>query len=170
MGGLVILTSFYLVASIEEFAGWHHISKPFIASILPILVNPAKYATSVWMAMKSQMETAIGICIWQLNCAPSTPSSAQKSTIPAAQCHVRHIVASLYWIPGHEFTLPFANFQTIVFFVSVFSINKIIRDGESNYLGRLMLITCTLSSCSHSGFREEFDSASYTFTINRRHF
>jgi Ca2+:H+ antiporter len=53
-----------VVASIEETAERYHIPKPFIALILlPIVANAAEHVTSVWMAMKNQMELTIGICV-----------------------------------------------------------------------------------------------------------
>jgi len=83
---LFFLSKFPLVvASIEEFADRYHVPKPFIGLILlPIVVsdhldsppchvtfgsysvfqaNAAEHATSVWMAMKNQMELTITICV-----------------------------------------------------------------------------------------------------------
>jgi hypothetical protein len=45
------------------------------------------------------------------------------------------------WITGHDLTLFFANFETIVLFVSVLLVNLLIQDGKSNYMEGLMLIT-----------------------------
>lgn len=53
-----------VVASIEEFAVRYHVPKPFIGLILlPIVANAAEHVTSVWMAMKNQMELTITICV-----------------------------------------------------------------------------------------------------------
>lgn len=61
------------------------------------------------------------------------------------------------WITHHDLTLFFADFETIVLFVSVLLVNFLIQDGKSNYMEGLMLITlylvvalaCEYPSCSH---------------------
>ncbi|KAK7467605.1 hypothetical protein VKT23_004658 [Stygiomarasmius scandens] len=130
---VTVITSFcadYLVASIEEFANRYHIPKPFIGLILlPIVANAAEHVTSVWMAMKGQMELTIGICVG---------SSIQIATF------VVPLLVIVGWISGHELTLFFANFETITFFVSVFLVNTLIQDGKSNYMEGVMLITLYL--------------------------
>ena len=45
------------------------------------------------------------------------------------------------WITDHDLTLFFADFETIVLFVSVLLVNLLIQDGKSNYMEGLMLIT-----------------------------
>ncbi|KAJ7811426.1 Sodium/calcium exchanger protein-domain-containing protein [Mycena olivaceomarginata] len=130
--GTTVVTSFcadYLVASIEETAERYSIPKPFIGLILlPIVANAAEHVTSVWMAMKGQMELTIGICVG---------SSIQIATF------VIPLLVIVGWIagPGHELTLFFANFETISLFVSVFLVNTLIQDGKSNYMEGLMLVT-----------------------------
>jgi Ca2+:H+ antiporter len=44
----------------------------------------------------------------------------------------------------HDLTLFFADFETIVLFVSVLLVNFLIQDGKSNYMEGLMLITLYL--------------------------
>jgi len=130
---VTVVTSFcadYLVASIEETAQRYHIPKAFIGLILlPIVANAAEHVTSVWMAMKDQMELTIGICVG---------SSIQIATF------VVPLLVIVGWITHHELTLHFANFETIVFFVSVFLVNTLIQDGKSNYMEGLMLVTLYL--------------------------
>ncbi|KAJ7633061.1 Sodium/calcium exchanger protein-domain-containing protein [Roridomyces roridus] len=119
-----------LVASIEETAERYHIPKPFIGLILlPIVSNAAEHVTSVWMAMKGQMELTIGICVG---------SSIQIATFAIP------LLVIVGWIFGHELTLFFANFETITLFASVFLVNTLIQDGKSNYMEGLMLITLYL--------------------------
>lgn len=130
---VTVITSFcadYLVASIEEFAVRYNIPKPFIGLILlPIVANAAEHVTSIWMALKGQMELAIGICVG---------SSIQIAAF------VVPLLVIIGWISNHELTLFFANFETITFFVSVFLTNTLIQDGKSNYMEGLMLITLYL--------------------------
>jgi len=130
---VTVITAFcadYLVASIEEFADRYHISKPFIGLILlPIVGNAAEHVTSIWMALKGQMELTIGICVG---------SSIQIAAF------VIPLLVVIGWISNHELTLFFANFETIAFFASVFLVNTLIQDGKSNYMEGLMLVTLYL--------------------------
>ncbi|KAF5388984.1 hypothetical protein D9757_005086 [Collybiopsis confluens] len=130
---VTVVTAFcadYLVASIEEFADRYHIPKPFIGLILlPIVGNAAEHVTSIWMALKGQMELTIGICVG---------SSIQIAAF------VIPLLVVIGWISNHELTLFFANFETITFFASVFLVNTLIQDGKSNYMEGLMLITLYL--------------------------
>jgi len=127
--GVTVVTAFcadFLVASIEETAERYHIPKPFIGLILlPIVANAAEHVTSVWMAMKNQMELTITICVG---------SSIQIAAF------VVPLLVIVGWITGHELTLFFANFETIVLFVSVILVNTLIQDGKSNYMEGLMLL------------------------------
>ncbi|THG97694.1 hypothetical protein EW026_g4353 [Hermanssonia centrifuga] len=128
-----LITSFcadFLVASIEETAERYHIPKPFIGLILlPIVANAAEHVTSVWMAMKNKMELTIGICVG---------SSIQIAAF------VVPLLVIVGWITHHDLTLFFADFETIVLFVSVLLVNFLIQDGKSNYMEGLMLITLYL--------------------------
>nr|VWO97935.1 PLA2 protein [Ganoderma boninense] len=120
----------YLVASIEETAERYHIPKPFIGLILlPIVANAAEHVTSVWMAMKNKMELTIGICVG---------SSIQIAAF------VVPLLVIVGWITHHDLTLFFADFETIVLFVSVLLVNFLIQDGKSNYMEGLMLVTLYL--------------------------
>ncbi|KAI0683711.1 Calcium/proton exchanger [Cytidiella melzeri] len=128
-----VVTSFcadFLVASIEETAERYHIPKPFIGLILlPIVANAAEHVTSVWMAMKNKLELTIGICVG---------SSIQIAAF------VIPLLVIVGWITHHDLTLFFADFETIVLFVSVLLVNFLVQDGKSNYMEGLMLITLYL--------------------------
>ncbi|KAH7921066.1 Calcium/proton exchanger [Leucogyrophana mollusca] len=127
---VTVVTAFcaeYLVASIEETATRYNIPKAFIGLILlPIVGNAAEHVTSVWMAMKNKYELTIGICVG---------SSIQIANF------VIPLMVIVGWMTGHPLTLHFANFETIVLFVSVFLVNLLIMDGKSNYMEGLMLVT-----------------------------
>ncbi|KAF9469298.1 Sodium/calcium exchanger protein-domain-containing protein [Collybia nuda] len=131
--GVTVITSFcadYLVASIEETAERYSIPKPFIGLILlPIVANAAEHVTSVFMAMKGKMEISITICVG---------SSIQIAAF------VVPLLVIVGWMTGHELTLFFANFETIVLFASVLLVNTLIQDGRSNYLEGVMLVTLYL--------------------------
>ncbi|KAH6918355.1 Sodium/calcium exchanger protein-domain-containing protein [Coprinopsis sp. MPI-PUGE-AT-0042] len=127
--GVTIVTSFcadYLVASIEETAERYHISKTFIGLILlPIVANAAEHVTSIWMALKNKMELTITICVG---------SSIQIAAF------VVPLLVIVGWITGHELSLYFYDFETIVLFVSVILVNTLIQDGKSNYMEGLLLL------------------------------
>ncbi|KAF9014027.1 Sodium/calcium exchanger protein-domain-containing protein [Cyathus striatus] len=130
---VTLVTAFcadYLVASIEETAERYHIPKAFIGVILlPIVANAAEHVTSVWMAMKDKMELTIGICVG---------SSIQIAAF------VVPLLVIVGWISGHEMSLFFANYETIVLFVSVILVNTLIQDGKSNYMEGTMLLALYL--------------------------
>ncbi|KAF8584084.1 calcium/proton exchanger [Ramaria rubella] len=127
---VTVLTSFcadWLVASIEETAERYNISKAFIGLILiPIVANAAEHTTSIWMAIRGKYELTIGICIG---------SSIQIALF------VVPLLVLVGWVSGHELTLFFAHFETIILFVSVVLVNLLIMDGKSNYMEGLMLVT-----------------------------
>lgn len=126
---VTVVTAFcadYLIASIEETAERYHISKTFIGLILlPIVANAAEHVTSIWMAMKNKMELTITICVG---------SSIQIASF------VVPLLVIVGWISGHELTLYFKDFETIVLFVSVILVNTLIQDGKSNYMEGLLLL------------------------------
>ncbi|KAH9928219.1 calcium/proton exchanger [Fomitopsis serialis] len=130
---VTVITSFcadYLVASIEEVATRYGISKPFIGVILlPIVANAAEHVTSIWMARKNKMALTIGICVG---------SSIQISAF------VVPLLVIVGWMTGHNLTLFFSNFETIVLFVSVLLVQFLIQDGKSNYMEGMMLMTLYL--------------------------
>jgi Ca2+:H+ antiporter len=130
---VTVVTSFcadYLVGSIEEFALRYNIPKTFIGLILlPIVANAAEHVTSVWMALKNKMELTIGICV--------------GSSIQIAAFVVPLLVV-VGWMTGHELTLMFGDFETIILFVSVILVSLLIMDGKSNYMEGLMLLALYL--------------------------
>ncbi|KAG6830745.1 hypothetical protein H0H92_014826, partial [Tricholoma furcatifolium] len=101
-----------------------------VASVLSLLGvtvgNAAEHFTAVTMAMKNKMEVTITI---------SVGSSIQIAAF------VVPLLVIIGWISGHELTLYFANFETIVLFVSVLLVNTLVQDGKSNYMEGTMLIT-----------------------------
>ncbi|OCH90758.1 calcium/proton exchanger [Obba rivulosa] len=128
-----VITSFcadYLVASIDETTTRYKVPKPFVGLILlPIAGNAGGWITSVWMALKKKMETTIVICVG---------SSIQVAAF------VIPLLIIIGWMTHHELTLFFANFETIVLFVSVILVNFLVQDGKSNYMEGLMLIALYL--------------------------
>ncbi|TXT06070.1 hypothetical protein VHUM_03543 [Vanrija humicola] len=107
-----------LVGSIDETAQAWNIPKRFIGLILlPLVGNAAEHVTSIWMACKGKMELTIGVAVG---------SSIQ---IAAGMIPLLVIIA---WPMHRDLTLFFANFETIVLFVSVMLVNLLLQDGESH--------------------------------------
>ncbi|WVQ71678.1 calcium/proton exchanger [Cryptococcus sp. DSM 104548] len=127
---ITILTAFsadILVGSIDETAQQYNIPKRFIGLILlPLVGNAAEHVTSVWMACKGKMELTIGV---------SVGSSIQ---IAAGMIPLLVIIA---WPLQKDLTLFFANFETIVLFVSVMLVNLLLQDGRTNYMEGVMLMS-----------------------------
>jgi len=126
---VTVMTSFsadWLVSSIEETADKYGIPKSFIGIILlPIVANAAEHVTSVWMAAKGKMEMPLGICVG---------SSIQIILF------VIPLLVVIGWISGHALTLYFADFETIILFLSVLLVNTLIMDGKSHYMEGLILV------------------------------
>lgn len=91
--------------------------------LLPLVGNAAEHVTSVWMAYKGKMDLTIGVAVG---------SSIQ---IAAGMIPLLVLIA---WPLQKDLTLYFANFETIVMFVSVLLVNMLLQDGKSNYLEGLM--------------------------------
>lgn len=130
---ITVITAFcadVLVGSIDETAQQWHIPKRFIGLILlPLVGNAAEHVTSVWMACKGKMELTIGV---------SVGSSIQ---IAAGMIPLLVIIA---WPLHKNLTLFFANFETIVLFVSVMLVNLLLQDGRTNYMEGVMLMSLYL--------------------------
>lgn len=130
---VTVITAFcadVLVGSIDETATKWNIPKPFIGLILlPIVGNAAEHVTSIWMAMKGKMEITIGVAVG---------SSIQ---IAAGMIPILVIIS---WIMGKELTLFFADFETIMLFVSVLLVNMLLADGKAFALEGVMLIALYL--------------------------
>ncbi|KAF7325396.1 Vacuolar calcium ion transporter [Mycena venus] len=131
-----VVTSFcadYLVASIEETAERYSIPKPFIGLILlPIVANAAEHVTSVWMAMKGQMELTIGICVGSSIVA----NRDIRCTAPRYRRLDRRPRAQPFSLPTSR---PSASSSPCSS-----STRSSSKDGKSNYMEGLMLITLYL--------------------------
>ncbi|WVQ87416.1 calcium/proton exchanger [Cryptococcus gattii] len=115
---------------VAEMDQWSAGTWLFIGLILlPLVGNAAEHVTSVWMACKGKMELTIGV---------SVGSSIQ---IAAGMIPLLVIIA---WPLQKDLTLFFANFETIVLFVSVMLVNLLLQDGRSNYMEGVMLMSLYL--------------------------
>ncbi len=123
---LVALESEFLVGAIEpmtEQLGW---SKLFVGLIiLPIIGNAAEHSTAVMVAMKNKMDIAVEIAIG---------SSLQIILFVAPVL----VFISLFFKP---MVLIFNTYEIVALAVSVITANLVCRDGESNWLEGLQLVS-----------------------------
>ncbi|KAJ4480871.1 hypothetical protein J3R30DRAFT_3287733 [Lentinula aciculospora] len=122
------MTTFYVIASIEEFSEQYSIPRTFMSLILVPLVN-ADAISAVRMAVKGEMNATIDICIG---------SSIQIVAF------VVPLLVIVGWISGHELPLFFGQFETIIIFSSVFLTDTLMKNGKSNYFDGLMLMALYL--------------------------
>ncbi|KAJ3717213.1 hypothetical protein DFJ43DRAFT_1006505 [Lentinula guzmanii] len=131
---LAIVTAFttfcseLLVASIEELCEKYYFPKSFISLILLPLAN-ADNTSAMKMAMRGQMGVTVDICI----------GSAIQSI-----AFMEPLLVIVGWITGHEVHLFFGKFETIVFFSSVLLALTVVKNGKSNYLEGVVLVTLYL--------------------------
>lgn len=102
--------------------------------LLPLVGNAAEHVTSIWMACKGKMELTIGVAVG---------SSIQ---IAAGMIPLLVIIA---WPMHRDLTLFFANFETIVLFVSVMLVNLLLQDGEWGSPGRETVVDILRSHQLH---------------------
>ena len=119
--------------------------------------------------MKGKMELTIGICVGSsIVRFPINPPEAPSLIDTLSQQIAAFVIPLLVivgWVTGHDLTLFFANFETIVLFVSVLLVNLLIQDGKSNYMEGLMLVTlylvvalsCEFLFVPHTRLRADWD-------------
>ncbi|KAH8896998.1 Calcium/proton exchanger [Thozetella sp. PMI_491] len=116
----------YLVDSIDDIVASGKISKTFIGLILiPIVGNAAEHVTACVVAVKNNMDLAMGVAIG---------SSIQIALL------VTPFLVILGWAIGQPMTLRFETFETVAFGLSVLVVTYTVQDGKSNYLEGAMLM------------------------------
>jgi len=126
-----VVTSFATDALIEAIKGtideWK-VSKEFIGIILlPIIGNAAEHYTAIKVAMQNKMDLSLGV---------AAGSSCQMALL------VTPFTVMVGWCYGTEMTLNFHAFQVAVLLFSVFLVNTILNNGQSNWLeGYILLVT-----------------------------
>jgi Ca2+/H+ antiporter len=114
-------------ASIEDAAGSMGMSKVFIAAILlPIVGNAAEHAGSVMFAVKGKLDLSLGIAI--------------GSSTQIALC-VLPLLVIIGWCGNYDLTMNFGAFEGGSLLMSVISVTFAIKDGNSNWLLGLTLIS-----------------------------
>ncbi|KDO32542.1 calcium/proton exchanger [Saprolegnia parasitica CBS 223.65] len=124
---LVAVLSEFLVSSVDGFTEKADIPKSFVGIILlPIVGNAVEHLTAVKVALKNNMELAMGVAVG---------SATQISLFVVPVC----VVAG--WIMGQPMTLAFPTFEALSYIISVVVVYAIVVDGKSNWLEGSMLLT-----------------------------
>lgn len=130
---LSIVTAFIAVlsdaiaSSIENAGKSYKISSVFLSVIvLPIVGNAAEHASAVIFAIKNKLDISIGVAVG---------SSTQIAVL------VIPTLVILGWMMGHPVTLDFGFFEGMTLLLTVILTGFAIKDGSSNYLTGLVLIT-----------------------------
>ncbi|ETW04256.1 calcium/proton exchanger [Aphanomyces invadans] len=123
---LVSLFSEFLVSSVDGFTVSADIPKPFVGIILlPIVGNAVEHITAIKVALKNNMELAMGVAVG---------SATQIAVFVVPVC----VIAG--WLMGQPMTLAFNAFEAMTYVVSSVIVYVVVADGKSNWLEGAMLI------------------------------
>ncbi|KAF0700628.1 Aste57867_8806 [Aphanomyces stellatus] len=123
---LVAVFSEFLVSSVDGFTKTANIPKPFVGIVLlPIVGNAVEHITAIKVALKDNMELAMGVAVG---------SATQISLFVVPVC----VVAG--WIMGTPMTLAFNAFEAMTYVVASVVVYVVVADGKSNWLEGAMLI------------------------------
>lgn len=123
---LIALESEFLVKAIEPMTESLGISSFFVGIILiPIVGNAAEHSTAVWMAVKNKMDVAIEIAV----------GSCLQIVL-----FVLPILILVGALIDRTMSIVFNLFELASFVVAVLIANRVVGDGESNWLEGVQLI------------------------------
>ncbi|CAD7952490.1 unnamed protein product [Amoebophrya sp. A25] len=123
---LTAIMSEYLIQSIEATVLNFGTSKEFIGIIvLPIIGNAAEHYTAIIMAGRNKMDLSLGVAVG---------SGCQMMLL------VTPITVLMGWYADEPMSLNFHPFQIAVLLVSVLIVNRILANGETNWLEGVMLV------------------------------
>lgn len=122
----------FLVGSVESLTSQFGWTELFIGVILiAIIGNAAEHLTAVIVAMKNKMDLAIGIAV-----GSSTQVAAFVAPI---------LVFIGFFMGGNsQLNLVFSLFELIGIVLSIFIVNLVVNDGESNWLEGVQLLAAYL--------------------------
>ena len=122
---IIAIESEFLVGAVEPMTEALGLSKLFVGIIIiPIIGNAAEHSTAIIMAMKNKMDVSVEIAIG---------SSLQVILFVAPVL----IFLSLIFKP---MSIIFNAFELVALIVSVLIANRIVNDGESNWLEGVQLL------------------------------
>jgi len=127
---LVAWMSELLVGSVEHASHAMHLNELFIGVIIVAVIgNAAEHSTAVLMATKNKMDLSLSIAIG---------SSLQIALFVGP---VLVLVGRLF---GRPMDLVFEPLEVIAVMLSVFAVNQVAQDGESNWLEGAQLLSVYL--------------------------
>jgi len=123
--GIIGCTHLFL-DSVQGTADTTGFTKRFIAAILiPIASNAPECATVMVASRNGRVDFAIGVVV---------------GSILQIALFVIPILVILGWIIQQEMTLSFEPFQTIMLFLAVLVVNRLLQDGKYTYVQGAMLV------------------------------
>ncbi|KAN0126363.1 calcium/proton exchanger [Russula decolorans] len=123
---LVAFTAGFLVDSIDGLTSGRHISKWFVGLILlPNMGNAADHLFFIMSSVKLNLQASLGAAVG---------SSIQISLFAFP------FIVILGWILGKPLTLLFDLFESVVLFLSILTVNNVVKDGKSHWLKGMILI------------------------------
>jgi Ca2+:H+ antiporter len=127
---LVAWLSEFLVGSVEAARAHLGVTEMFIGVIVVATIgNAAEHSTAVWMAMKNKMDLSLGIAV----------GSSQQIAL-----FVAPLLVFVSWFMGHPMDLEFSIPEVVAVVVAVFIVAEISRDGETNWLEGVQLLSVYL--------------------------
>lgn len=124
----LIYMSDLLVGSVDHVINKFHFSATFLGIILiPILSDVAEHFVAVQQAYRNKMDLSLSI---------SLESASQIALFVAP------LLIFISFFMGKEMTLFFSPFEVVILGLSVYIINQVSEDGESNWLegSQLMVV------------------------------
>jgi Ca2+:H+ antiporter len=120
----------FLVTSVESARAQLGVTEVFIGVIVVAIIgNAAEHSTAVWMAIKDKMDLSIGIAIG---------SSLQIALFVAP------VLVFTSRFLGHPMDLEFTIPEVVAVIVAVFLVAEISKDGRTNWLEGVQLLSVYL--------------------------
>jgi Ca2+:H+ antiporter len=120
----------FLVSTVESTREQLGVTEVFIGVIVVAIVgNAAEHSTAIWMAMKNKMDLSLGIAIG---------SSLQVALFVAP------LLVFVSYFFGHPMDLEFTIPEVVAVIAAVFIVAEISRDGETNWLEGVQLLSVYL--------------------------
>jgi Ca2+:H+ antiporter len=120
----------FLVTSVESARAQLGVTEVFIGVIVVAIIgNAAEHSTAIWMAMRDKMDLSLGIAIG---------SSLQIALFVAP------ILVFTSWFLGHPMDLEFTIPEVAAVIVAVFIVAEISKDGRTNWLEGVQLLSVYL--------------------------
>jgi Ca2+:H+ antiporter len=117
----------FLVSSVESARAQLGVTEVFIGVIVVAIIgNAAEHSTAVWMAIKDKMDLSLGIAIG---------SSLQIALFVAP------VLVFTSWFLGHPMDLEFTIPEVAAVIVAVFIVSEISKDGRTNWLEGIQLLS-----------------------------